>query len=482
MKHSLSAEELSLLKSVLDLAKSKNKKLYIVGGFLRDFILKRKKVNPDIDFALKKGAINFARALADRLHAGFVILDQAHAAARVVKKIDNRFYTLDFTDFRGKALEDDLKHRDFTINTLGLELEHAFDKDITPALIDLYGARNDLENKVIKLAHAKSFDEDPLRILRAFSFAAILGFAIDKQALKSAKQKRKKITQVSFERIRDELFKVLETNLSAGYFIELDKLGILELIMPEIKPMRGIGQGPYHHLDVWQHTLETLKQFEILEKEIEKNIDIQDYLNEVISYGRRRYSLLKLGALLHDVGKPKALRREGKKIIFHGHERLGLDVAEGIVKRLKLSNDEWSAMRKIILWHLRPGYMADSGKALTPRAIFRYFRDASREAVSILLLSVADQRATLGAYTTRSSRLNHEKVCFSLIKKHFSKAKEKKPARIVNGNDVMRKFKLAPSPLVGKILTEIEELQAIGKIKTKDDAFKAAARLLKVDK
>ncbi len=472
-------ETQKILRQVQLLAKSRKIKLYIVGGALRDLVLKKGKSNPDIDFTLKKGALKFARVLANKIHAGFVVLDKEHGVSRVVKRIDNKIYTLDFTDFRGLDLKSDLLRRDFTINTLALELDRAFDKNIAPALIDLYGAQTDLKNKIIKAAYAKSFDDDPLRILRAFSFAALFGFEIDRPTLKNASLKRKKIIKVSFERIRDELFKVLETNVSFEYFSQLDKLKILEIIMPEIKPMRGIGQGPYHHLDVWQHTLETLKQFELLEKKISDNADIQNYLNEMISYGRRRYSLLKFGALLHDVGKPKALRREGKKIIFHGHERLGLDVAQGIVKRLKLSNDEWSALRKIILWHLRPGYMADSGKELTPRAIFRYFRDANKEAVGILLLSIADQRATLGTYTTRASRINHEKVCFGLIKKHFHKSKEASPKRLINGNDVMRKFKLEPSPLVGKILAEIEELQAIGKIKTKEDALKAAGKFIK---
>jgi hypothetical protein len=132
----------------------------------------------------------------------------------------------------------------------------------------------------------------------------------------------------------------------------------------------------------------------------------------------------------------------------------------------------------MVLWHLRPGYLADSEHP-TERAKFRYFRDAGREALSVLLLSLADQRATKGPLTTNNARRQHERVVALLIKEYLKKGKEKKRKRLVNGNDIMRRFKLSPSKLIGKILSELEELQAIGKIKTKVEALKAASRLVK---
>ena len=102
--------------------------------------------------------------------------------------------------------------------------------------------------------------------------------------------------------------------------------------------MRKIGQGPYHHLDVWQHTLETLSQFELLLRETNKDAQIKQYLDEQVAGLRRRRSLLKFACILHDLGKPKAMRREKGKIIFHGHERIGLGLTRVICRRLKLSN------------------------------------------------------------------------------------------------------------------------------------------------
>jgi hypothetical protein len=131
----------------------------------------------------------------------------------------------------------------------------------------------------------------------------------------------------------------------------------------------------------------------------------------------------------------------------------------------------------MVFWHLRPGYLADN-EEISPRAKFRYFRDTASEAVSVLLISIADQRSTKGPLTTDESRRQHEKTVFGLIKEYFRKKKEKKPKRIINGNDLINKFKLEPSPLIGKVLREIEELQAIGKVKGKKEALKIAEKII----
>jgi poly(A) polymerase len=468
-----------LFKKTQCLAKDKRVKLYLVGGILRDLILKREKQNPDFDFCIKKGAIGFGRALSKSIKCGFVILDKDRGYCRLVKKIKGRLYTLDFTDFRGGNLEEDLLHRDFTVNAMALDLDKVFtDRNPKELMIDPYAGRQDLESRTIRIVHRKNFLEDPLRILRAFSLSAIFGFKIDKQTLKLMQRDKKGLEAVSAERIRDELFKILDTPRAFDYLAQMDKLKILDLIIPEIKIMWGVKQGPYHHLDVWKHSLETVKQIEALFSELKRNKEIQAYLDEVISSDRKRKSLLKLGALFHDIGKPDALRHKAGKTIFHGHERIGTEISKEIVRRLKLSNYEWEALSKMVFWHLRPGYLADN-PVLSKRAKFRYFRDTQEEGVSVLLLSMADQRATRGRLTSEEDRIQHERICLELIKEYFRRKKMVKPKRFINGDMLMKKFKLKPSPLIGKILSELEELQAIGKIKTKEEALRAAKKFIK---
>lgn len=475
-------QDRNLLIKILRFSKNKKIKLYLVGGILRDVLLNRDKENLDFDFCLKKGAIGFGRKLARELASGFVVLDREHGACRLVKRVKKNFYTLDFSDFRGKNIEEDLLHRDFTINAMAIELEKIFYAESPYDLfIDPFGAKHDLKTKTVRAVNKKAFDEDPLRILRAFSLSAIFGFKIDKETLELIKLKTNKLSKISYERIRDELFKILDRPNASDYLVAMDKLKILKIIIPEIEIMRGVEQGPYHHLDVWEHTLETIRQLEHLIQELKNNKEVQGYLNEIISGERKHVTLLKLGALFHDIGKPRALRYENGKTMFHGHERVGLEIAENIVKRLRLSNDEFDSLSKMILWHLRPGYLADS-EEITPRAKFRYFRDTAKEAVSILLISIADQRATKGPLTSKESRIHHEKVALGLIREYFRKKKEKKLLRLVTGHDLINKFNLEPSPLFGRLLSDIEELQAIGKIKTKKEAFQEVKKLIAKNK
>jgi len=256
------------------------------------------------------------------------------------------------------------------------------------------------------------------------------------------------------------------------------KAGILEVVFPEIKAMRGIGRGVYHHLDVLGHTLETVRQLEVLIAALRHRPRIRGYLDQEVTGGRRLRALLKFGAFLHDIGKPAAMRRVGHKVVFWGHERIGLAMVEDIAGRLKLSNEEKYSLRKMVLWHLRPGYLTNVDK-ITPRAMYKYFRDTGNEALGILLLSIADQQATCGPKITRKFKDHYEKTVFSLIDEYFRRQQEqKKMPRLLGGDDLIKKFKLKPSPLIGKILSKIEELQAIGTIKTKKQAFARARKMI----
>ena len=472
-----SLQERKLLKGLLGFAKANKVNLYLVGGILRDELLGRRKDDLDFDFCLKHKAISFGRKFARQIGAGFVVLDKEHGSCRAVKKAKDTIYTFDFTDFRGRNLEEDLLARDFTINAIALELNKLFCAKTYDYLIDPYNGRQDLQNKVIKVVHKDAFIEDPLRILRAFSFAAVLGFSIEPKSMALAKKERNKLSAVSSERVREELFRIMHSENSYECLKTLAALKILEIIFPEIRKMRGIGQGPYHHLDVWEHTLETVRQLDILLRDLGHNPDIVNYLSEYITADRKRIALLRFGAFLHDFGKPVTLRHIKGKTVFHGHERAGTKITKEIAMRLKLSNDEIEALVKMVLWHLRPGYLADSENP-TARAKFRYFRDAAGEALGILLLSLADQRATKGPLTIRKAALQHERVVARLIKEYLTKKKEKKPKRLITGDDLIKKFALKPSPLIGRILKEMEELQAIGRVKTKEEALRYAKKMI----
>lgn len=468
-----------LLKIVSNIAKQNKREVYLVGGFLRDLMLGRKKDILDLDFSVDKEAINLAKKVAKKLRASFVLLDKKHGSSRVVLNRQDKQFTLDFTDFRGPTIKKDLFRRDFTINTLAVNLADINCRvPLSKIILDPYSAIKDLNAKIVRMVSGFSFKDDPLRIVRTFSMASIFGFKIEPGTLAHIKNYKRKLSKVAYERMRDEFFKILDNDKAVDYLKLMDEFDVLNKIIPEIEIMRAVKQGPYHHLDVWAHSLEALAQLEQLLCQLKSDKKIQDYLSCEITPGRTRRSLIKLAAVLHDVGKPETLVEKDGRTIFHGHERVGRDYVKVIAERLKLSNSEKDALGKIVFWHLRPGYLADV-KAITERAIFRFFRDTGNESVSILLLSIADQRATRGPLTSNVSRKRHEKVSTDLIKRFFRKQKEKKLPRLISGDDLISKLKLEPSPLFKKILFEIEEAQAEGSIKTKKQALELAKKIAK---
>ncbi len=470
-------EEFPQLKTVNSLSQKRKVKIYLIGGFLRDYLLNRPCL--DFDFAVSKEALKLARAAAKKMKGAFVLLDKDRGCARVAFKRERGIQTFDFADFRAPTLKRDIAHRDFTINTLCLDLDRLDEaKSLEQILIDLKHGLSDIKKKKIKMVSVRAFEEDPLRLMRAFSLQAQLKFTIEAKTLTRIKKEKKLLKEISAERIRDELFKILATDHAAENFKAMDRAGLLEEIMPQITVMFHCKQGGYHHLDVWPHSLETVVQLERVFKQVQPNHEIAEYLEEPLAGERRRFALLKLAALLHDIGKPETRKKEQGKISFHGHERVGKKIVRSIALMLKLSTRERHILEDMVLWHLRPGYLSDF-KTPSERSIFRYLRDTKEEAVSILLLSLADQRATRGPLTTQQDQKHHELIVMKLIDRYFEQKRQKPFKRLIDGYDLIQELKLSPSPLFSKILREIEEKQSLGKITDKKEALELAAKISK---
>ena len=455
---------------------------------MRDLLIGR--VCLDFDFAVEKDAIDFARRFARTIKGAFVLLDEENGCARVVKKHEGRSLIFDFADFRAKTLRADLAHRDFTINTLCVDLqdfkEEVSDGDISNSqkfleiVKDFTNGRKDLKSKTIRMVSLKVFQEDPLRLLRAFSLRAVLGFKIEKKTVTQIKKDRTLLKNVSAERVRDEFFKILASRRAFENLKAMDDIGLLEEVIPQIKVMFNVVQGGYHHLDVWPHSLETVNQLEKILNEIQDDLrqeELNAYLNERLSGVRLRRDLMKMAALLHDIGKPDTQRQEKDRMSFHGHEHVGKNIVRSIARMLKLSVDERHILEDMVRWHLRPGYLSNF-KRPSERSVFRYFRDTKDEAVSILLLSLGDQRSTRGPMTTEADQNHHETIVRTLIERYFEMKRQKPIVRLINGHDLINKLKLKPSPLFAKILKEVEEKQALGKITSRGEALELAKKIV----
>jgi tRNA nucleotidyltransferase/poly(A) polymerase len=462
------------LLTIRALAKEINSEVYLVGGVLRDIYLGKQINYFDFDFIIRGDAFDFAYQFSKRTGSRLIVLDEKERVYRVISK-RNKGYNYDFATLRGPTLKEDLLNRDFSINTLCIKVND------WPYLkvIDYFGARKDLEKKLIRVLNEKVLVCDPLRLLRAFSLSARYDLKIESRTLSLLRKYRGLLRKVSGERINEELFKILDSLYSYPVIKKMSDSLIIDEFIPYIKESRGLFQGAYHHLDVWAHSLETLMRFEIVyRRRLAKDTKIVDYLNQELVKNRRRIHILKLACLVHDIGKPLAQKVVAQKTIFHTHERIGTDLAEKLASRLKLSFKEKESLKKMIFWHLRPGYLANEVTP-SPRAIYRFFRDTDKEGVAIILLSLADWRATRGPLTDEKRRARHERVMFGLIEKYFKQEEAKPLPKIVDGHDIMKKFKLEPSPLVGKILKKIKEEQALGKVSTKKEAYLIAEKIVK---
>lgn len=464
----------SYFSIIQKITKQRHIEVFLVGGALRDRLLDRETY--DYDFAVQRNAISFAKRFAQNIQGAFVLLDQEHGSARVVKKQQGQMFTFDFSDFRAESLRKDVRCRDFTINTFAVDMALWDGASLDAHIVDYLGGRKDLNKRVIRMVSAKAFEQDPLRLLRAFALRAVLGFSIEKTTLLRIKKDSLLIRSVSAERIRDELFKIFESCRSGQVLKEMNRAGLLELVIPQVRVMFGVEQGTYHHLDVWMHALETVQQIDMLIDHYDHDQDMMSYLDQRIAGHRSRKALLKLACVLHDVGKPQTRVRQGERICFHGHEHAGRALSAAVAKQLKLSRRERHILGDMVQFHLRPGYLSNL-KRPSAKAMFRYFRDTGTEAASIALLARADQRATRGPMTTEAEAAHHDAVCLGVIDLFFQQQKQQPIIPLINGHDLIQRLGLQPSPLFSKILKEVQEAQATGKVNTVKQALAMAGKI-----
>ena len=485
-----------LLKTVVD-ALPDEQPLYLIGGAVRDALLGR--VSHDLDFGLpraeKKSAdpMRVARHIADKIGAAYYPLDTERGAARLVLiHEDGTRDSLDFATFRGDSLEEDLRGRDFTLNAIALDVR-------TEQIYDPLGGANDLRQKVLRACAPTSLSDDPIRILRAIRLAASFGFKIFPETRQLMKAAVSGLPETSVERRRDELFRILGGAQPQTALRALEMLGVLDEILPELVEMKGVEQSAPHVDDVWSHTLNVLRHLGTILTALAPEYDESNaaefyngllvmrlgryreqfnaHFAEGLTTDRSLYSLLFFAALYHDVAKPsnRSVDDDGR-IRFFGHETEGALVAANRMRELHLSNDEIDRVQRVIRHHMRIHSMVsrlfNEQDQPSRRAIYRFFRDAREAGVDLIILSLADLRATYEHTLPEDLWKTALDVCRMLLENYWERPAEVvKPPSFLDGHEVMDAFALMPSPQVGKLLEAIREAQAMGEISTKDEAL-----------
>lgn len=492
-----------MLKLILNFANKSNRKIFLVGGSLRDLLLGRE--SKDFDLVPERDAEKFARSFASEVRGSFVLLDEKNRIYRVVKqkiskKKGKQIFNLDFSQMRGKKIEEDLLLRDFTIDAMALRLDRIEGnlkilrrvKLFSKLIIDPSGGIVDLRKKIVRRTSRKIFDDDPLRLLRGYRLAATLEFTIEKKTEDEIKKKVDLIKNVAKERIRDELFKILFCPQSYRYIRKLNRVGLLSRIIPEIEILKERPENYYHREGLWGHSLETLKSLEEILSRLAKlfpgmSRKILAHLDEKIFSEVERKTLLKWAAIFHDIGKPKTVRREEGRVRFFGHEEAGTSLVMEIMERLKFSNKAIKIVEKTVKHHMRPGNLSEASQ-LTDRAIHRFFRDLSQEGVDTLLLSLADRYSyrkilperdrKLAVEMSRKSINKHEKTVRKMLSRYYYHKERILPKPLVRGNEIMESFNLPQGPLIGKLLKRVREAQAEGKLKNREETLQFLKKIL----
>ena len=464
-----------LLQAVRQKADRLKIQVYLVGGPVRDRLLGRPC--HDWDFVSVK-ADRLSRAVAQSLGAKRITLDDQNKIYRVIAR-RSPLLTLDFAELQGKTIEQDLARRDFTINAMCSAVGEN-------RIIDLFGGQKDLQKKVIRAVSRKAFQDDPLRLLRTFRFAVQFGFRIDPQTARWVKAEHERLNSrggVARERVREELLKMLEQPSAAQGLWAMDKAGLLSTIIPDLEAGRRVGLRYYGTGGVIKHALQAVENIEWLLDHIPQlgyahhprvRTGLREYIGGEVA-GHPRSAYLKLGTLLHDIGKPATAQVIKGRLRFFQHEEVGGRMADTLLDKLRFSRQETRVVQMWVRNHMRPGNLAAAAR-VTPKAIARFFRDLGEDGVGMLLVSLGDHYTYLARKLWGKATDPVEVTTKKLLESYYLQREKVLPPRVIDGHQLMKALRIPSGPQVGKLLEAIQDAQASGQVKTAADAIAFARK------
>jgi tRNA nucleotidyltransferase (CCA-adding enzyme) len=446
-----------VFKEISAAGKTVDQEVYVVGGYVRDFYLNRTKDADklDIDFVTVGSGIDLAREIADRLNADNLSVYKQFGTAHIRhNNMDLEFVGARKESYRSDSrkplvedgtLEDDQLRRDFTINALSWSLN----EENYGQLVDPFGGIQDLKKKLIRtpVDPLKTFEDDPLRMMRAIRFATQLQFDIEEQTYRGIEEMAERIEIISKERIIEELNKIVLSEKPSIGFDHLFKTGLLEHFFPEMVELHGVEEvrGVRHKDNFW-HTLKVL--------------------DNVAEMGGDLW--LRWAAIMHDIAKPATQKFvKGTGWTFHGHDALGAKWVKPIFRRLGLPLDErMRYVRKLVRLHLRP--IALVSDDVTDSAVRRLIYEAGDDIDDLMTLCRADITSK-NDYKVRQYNRN-----FDYVEKKIEEVEKKDRIRNwtnpIGGDEIMEALDLDPGPVIGDIKDAIKEAILDGEIPNEHDA------------
>ncbi|HSL94622.1 MAG TPA: hypothetical protein VLA35_01720 [Thermoleophilia bacterium] len=465
------------MRAALAASLEAGERAWVVGGAVRDRLLGREV--RDFDVAVDGAAEAVGRRLAERLGGAVFTYSERFAAVRVVAGGVH----VDLAPLRagpgtgpsasargvGQAelpaaapgpddrLAADLAGRDFTVDAMA---EPAGGGEV----VDPLGGRDDLAAGRLRLCAPGALDDDALRVLRLARLELELGLVPDEEALAAARRAVPRLAAVSGERLRDELTATLGLPRPSGALRRLADLGALAVVLPELDGVRGVTQNPYHHHDVFDHTLEGLDYVHGVVAQL-GGARFLATPEEVGLPGAGPLAPVAWALLLHDVGKPIVKREEDGRIMFWHHDEVGRGMTLVVADRLRMSRRFAHFLGLLVRQHLRLGFLVRE-QPLTRRALARYRRDVSPYVFESVVVSLCDRLATRGDKTSLKSIARH----YRLARDVWSGVTKAPVPRLLSGDDVIELLGLEPGPAVGQALDALEEEVEAGEVTDVDGA------------
>ncbi len=448
--------------------------MYLVGGTVRDWLL---QILPnDLDFTVGCDAVRCCRALIHELNGGtFVPLGAAEEdAGRVVWK----GLTIDFSRFREgtSTIEEDLRLRDFTLNSMGISFASFMNGAEPLELIDPLKGLDDLQNGILR-ACPNAFTSDPLRMLRGYRLWARFGFHCEPETLAAIEEHIALLSQVSTERVSYEMDLIMASSRSHEVIAAMAESTLLFQVITELSEGVGLSQPESHHLDVFGHSLSALGNMEkILENPADYYPECAEYLVEYLEQPSIT-EILKWGALLHDLGKPVTRKvREDKdgRITFYNHDEVGRKLVQNLGRRLRWSNEKRDRVAALTGMHMHPFHLCNVRRkqGLSKKACLKLAKRAGGDLIGLFLLSMADSLAGKG--DTKPDAMEEE-LSELLCEVLETYTKDIQPAlsgpRLITGKDLIDIFALQPGPFFSELLEELQVAQVEGDVSSREEAL-----------
>ena len=453
---------------------------WAVGGAVRDALLGQKI--RDLDLAVDGEAKVLAGAIAAAAEAHAFELSPEFGTWRVVPHAGPGGgpppWQLDLTALRAPGgIVADLGERDFTIGAMAVPLNL---QPQAEALIDPFGGRDDLATGMLRPVSDRVFTADPLRLLRAARIAARLDLRFAPGLTDLAAASLHRAGEPAGERQLEELrLLVVGPDPRRGLAL-MDELGLVKALLPELERLRGVEQGPNHHLDVYDHTLAVLDGVMRIEEDPERftgdaGPEVEEFLAEPLADQLTRGGALRFGALVHDLGKPLSRIERDGFIGFPGHDETGVEVLANLARRLHFSRRLKSHLAGLTRHHLRLGFLI-AQMPLPARTVHDYLRATGDVAVDVTLLTVADRLAARGSGGIASEKMiaAHLELAAKMVAAGLEWRRQGPPAPLLRGDEVAARLNLEPGPELGPLMAELEAAQFAGEV---TDAEQAVAHL-----